>query len=172
VEGGYRGEAINVAARLCAQAGPGEVLASEAVIHLARRVEGLTYQERGELALKGLPRPVRTWSIRAGLGEIESIEAPASATTPVATVALATSVRHNLPVAPSSFVGREHERAAVRALLAEARLVTLGEAGFVAAWAEGQVLPVDEAIALALENTAAVPQIHHQPLQTIPQPGQ
>jgi predicted ATPase/class 3 adenylate cyclase/Tfp pilus assembly protein PilF len=125
VAGGYRGEAINVAARLCAQAGPGEVLASEAVVHLARRVEGLAYQERGELALKGLPRPVRTWLVRAGAGELESIAAPAAGTTPVATVASATSVRHNLPAAASSFVGREHERVAVSALLAEARLVTL-----------------------------------------------
>jgi class 3 adenylate cyclase len=80
VASGYRGEAINVAARLCAQAGPGEVLASEAVIHLARRVEGLAYQERGALALKGLPRPVRTWSVLAGSGEMESIEVPASRT--------------------------------------------------------------------------------------------
>jgi non-specific serine/threonine protein kinase len=83
VDGGYRGESINVAARLCAQAGPGEVLASEAVIHLARRVEGLAYQERGELVLKGLPRPVRTWGVRAASNEQESIEAPTSGTTQV-----------------------------------------------------------------------------------------
>jgi predicted ATPase/class 3 adenylate cyclase len=126
VAGGYRGEAINVAARLCAQAGPGEVLASEAVIHLARRVEGLAYHERGELVLKGLPRPVRTWSVQADSGEMESIETPPSTTTPAALVA---PVRHNLPAAPSSFVGREHERAAVRTLLAEARLVTLVGSG-------------------------------------------
>jgi non-specific serine/threonine protein kinase len=129
VMGGYRGEAINVAARLCAQAGPGEVLASEAVIHLARRVEGLAYQERGELTLKGLPRPVRTWIVRAGSGEIEPLEAPASGTTPVVTVAPAVPVPHNLPAASSSFVGREHERATVSALLAEARLVTLVGSG-------------------------------------------
>jgi predicted ATPase/class 3 adenylate cyclase len=129
VAGGYRGEAINVAARLCAQAGPGEVLASEAVIHLARRVEGITYQERGELALKGLPRPVRTWIIRASAGEQESIKASASGTTPVVRVARAASVRHNLPAASSSFVGRQHECAAVSALLAETRLVTLVGSG-------------------------------------------
>ena len=33
---GYRGGALNMAARLCSLAGPGEVLASEAVVHLAR----------------------------------------------------------------------------------------------------------------------------------------
>jgi non-specific serine/threonine protein kinase len=125
VDGGYRGEAINVAARLCAQAGPGEVLASEAVIHLARRVEGLTYQERGELALKGIPRLVRTWNVQAGSGAMDSSEVPASGTAPVTTPVLAAPVRHNLPAAASSLVGREHERATVRTLLAEARLVTL-----------------------------------------------
>jgi hypothetical protein len=125
VAGGYRGEAVNVAARLCAQAGPGEVLASEAVVHLARRVEGLIYQERGDLALKGIPRPVRTWSVQAGSGEMASIETPAADRTPAATAVPAAPARHNLPAAPSSFVGREPERAAVRALLVEARLVTL-----------------------------------------------
>ncbi len=64
VPGGYRGEVINVAARLCAKAGPGEVLASDAVVSLARRIDGLAYEERGPLELKGLSRPVRTWVVR------------------------------------------------------------------------------------------------------------
>jgi class 3 adenylate cyclase/tetratricopeptide (TPR) repeat protein len=53
VAGGYRGAALNLAARLCSLAGPGEVLASEAVMHLARKVEGLEYAERGTVQLKG-----------------------------------------------------------------------------------------------------------------------
>jgi YVTN family beta-propeller protein len=59
VEGGFRGGALNLAARLCGQAGPGEILASREVIHLARKVEGVRYIERGELHLKGLADPVR-----------------------------------------------------------------------------------------------------------------
>jgi class 3 adenylate cyclase/tetratricopeptide (TPR) repeat protein len=58
VEGGYRGGALNLAARLCSLAGPGEVLASEAVTHLARRVPGLRYVERGFVQLKGFADPV------------------------------------------------------------------------------------------------------------------
>jgi peptide/nickel transport system substrate-binding protein len=58
VEGGYRGGALNLAARLCSLAGPGEVLASEGVVHLARKVEGLDYLER-RARLKGLAAPVR-----------------------------------------------------------------------------------------------------------------
>lgn len=65
VPGGYRGEALNVAARLCAKAGPGEVLASDAVVSLARRIEGLLYEERGSLELKGISRPVGTWLVKA-----------------------------------------------------------------------------------------------------------
>ena len=59
VEGGYRGAALNLAARLCSLAGPGEVLVSEGVTHLARKVEGLSYRERGQTQLKGFPEPVR-----------------------------------------------------------------------------------------------------------------
>jgi hypothetical protein len=33
--------------------------------------------------------------------------------------------------------------------------VALGEEGLAAAWAEGRALPLDEAIALALEQTSA-----------------
>jgi DNA-binding NarL/FixJ family response regulator/class 3 adenylate cyclase len=58
VEGGYRGGALNLAARLCSQAGPGEILASNMVIHLAGPQDGVTYTDRGEVRLKGLPEPV------------------------------------------------------------------------------------------------------------------
>jgi len=123
VPGGYRGEVINTAARLCAQAGPGEVLASEAVVGLARRVEGLAYAERGALTLRGLSRPVRAWLVRAGEkepGPAGAITAPASVPTPPPA-----APRHNLPVALSSFIGRERERERVGELLAAYRLVTL-----------------------------------------------
>lgn len=55
----FRGGAINLAARLCSLAAAGEVLASDAVTHLARKIEGLSYAERGQVQLKGLADPVR-----------------------------------------------------------------------------------------------------------------
>jgi len=58
VEEGYRGGALNLAARLCGQAGPGEILASRSVTHLARRVEGVRYVDRGKVQLKNLTEPV------------------------------------------------------------------------------------------------------------------
>jgi len=58
VEGGYRGGALNLAARLCGQAKAGEILASREVVHLARHVDGIRYQQQGTLSLKGLAEPV------------------------------------------------------------------------------------------------------------------
>lgn len=58
VQGGYRGAALNLAARLCGQARAGEILASREVTHLARRIEGARYEERGSLTFKGIADPV------------------------------------------------------------------------------------------------------------------
>jgi ABC-type transport system substrate-binding protein/class 3 adenylate cyclase len=65
VEGGYRGGALNLAARLCSQAGPGEVLASEAVIHMAAHLDGIAYVDPRMLRLKGYDEPVRAVEILA-----------------------------------------------------------------------------------------------------------
>ena len=64
VDGGYRGGALNLAARLCSIAGPGEVLVSPGVAHLARKVEGLDYVERGAVRVKGLEKPVEVVAVR------------------------------------------------------------------------------------------------------------
>jgi peptide/nickel transport system substrate-binding protein len=58
VEGGYRGAALNLAARLCGHARAGEILATREVTHLARRIEGATYEDRGSLSFKGISDPV------------------------------------------------------------------------------------------------------------------
>ena len=58
VADGYRGGALNLAARLCSLAGPGEVLASEPVLQLARAVDGIRYGERRVERVKGLAKPV------------------------------------------------------------------------------------------------------------------
>jgi YVTN family beta-propeller protein len=63
VEGGYRGGALNLAARLCGRAGPGEILASQEVTHLARRMDGVRYVDRGSVQMKGLTDPVRVVKI-------------------------------------------------------------------------------------------------------------
>jgi len=54
VEQGYRGGALNLAARLCSHAHAGEVLASRGVVHLARATEGIRFEAIPSLDLKGL----------------------------------------------------------------------------------------------------------------------
>ncbi len=53
VEGGYRGAALNRAARLCALAGPGETLVTTGVAYVAPVVEGVAFIARGQEQLKG-----------------------------------------------------------------------------------------------------------------------
>jgi WD40 repeat protein/class 3 adenylate cyclase len=61
VDGGYRGGALNLAARLCSQARAGEVWVSQGVAHLARAVPELRLHEHGEIEAKGLAEPVRVF---------------------------------------------------------------------------------------------------------------
>ena len=59
IAGGYRGGALNTAARLCSIARPGEILATDTVVSLARRLGGIRYVARRPVRLKGLDQPVR-----------------------------------------------------------------------------------------------------------------
>jgi adenylate cyclase len=59
VQGGdYFGRTVNLAARIAARAGAGQVLVSQSVAEAAP-LEGLRFVELGELELKGIVRPVR-----------------------------------------------------------------------------------------------------------------
>jgi DNA-binding SARP family transcriptional activator len=70
VERGYRGGALNLAGRLCSEAGPGEILASQSLVHLARTIDGIRYLDRGELHLKGLSDPVRVLAITSEWSDV------------------------------------------------------------------------------------------------------
>jgi adenylate cyclase len=56
------GDAVNVAARLCAEAGPGEILVSEALLHVVR--ERVDYEYLPELGLKGKSQVVQVYRVR------------------------------------------------------------------------------------------------------------
>ena len=66
---GYRGGALNLAARLCGHAMAGEILGSREVTHLARAVEGVRYEDRGEMRFKNLSDPVSVVRIVATDGD-------------------------------------------------------------------------------------------------------
>jgi class 3 adenylate cyclase/WD40 repeat protein len=74
---GFRGAALNLAARLCAIAGPGEVLASDGLVRLAGRVEGLVTETREPVAMKGYDEAVAFLAVRAdGASEATAPVAP------------------------------------------------------------------------------------------------
>ena len=107
LEGGYRGEALNLAARLCNLAGPGEVLATEGVVYLARRVHGITYAERGSMPIKGFAEPVRVIRV---LAESEVSRDAVSAESPNGHTEAALPIGGFLGALPSgALVGRAQE---------------------------------------------------------------
>jgi DNA-binding NarL/FixJ family response regulator/class 3 adenylate cyclase len=113
---GFRGGALNLAARLCSLAGPGEILASREVIHLARAVDGVTYVERGEAQLKGLADPVHVIKV------VSSAEDPADRLAGT-TVVRAPSLR--VVLADDSILLRE----GVARLLTDAGFTVAAQAG-------------------------------------------
>jgi class 3 adenylate cyclase len=61
--GGFRGAALNVAARLCARAHGGEVIVTDATYRLAGRMEGLTFSDRGRVHLKNISDPIHVLQV-------------------------------------------------------------------------------------------------------------
>jgi class 3 adenylate cyclase/tetratricopeptide (TPR) repeat protein len=102
VEDGYRGAALNLAARLCSLAGPGEVLVSETVVHLARKVDGLTYTERGAVQLKGFADAVRVVQVHSA--EV-SVAVPAPTYLPISQPSRIPSTSEPDPAPIGGFLG-------------------------------------------------------------------
>jgi class 3 adenylate cyclase len=65
-EGNVYGGAVNIAARIADASAPGEVLVSDIVRGLARTSAGVSFDDRGEHALKGIAEPQRLWAVREG----------------------------------------------------------------------------------------------------------
>ena len=70
IDGGFRGAALNVAARLCGLAHAGEVIATDSVVHLAGRLEGIRYLDRGRVHLKGIAEPIHILELRRELSPV------------------------------------------------------------------------------------------------------
>ncbi len=58
-EDGFRGGALNLAARLCSLARAGDVLAGDGIVLMAGQVDGLGYADGGRVRVKGFADPVR-----------------------------------------------------------------------------------------------------------------
>jgi len=81
---GYRGGALNLAARMCAIAAAGEVLASEGLVRLAGRVDGLTYTSLEPATFKGYDEPIAAVRVTEsdGLQQVAGVAPPPSGTEP------------------------------------------------------------------------------------------
>ena len=115
-DGDLFGPAMNRGARLVAAAHGGQVICSQATAELVRDdlPADAALSDLGNFRLHGLARPEHVWQVVApGLDPVFP---------PLRTLGLP---RHNLPLAPTSFVGRELELADICDLLREARLVTI-----------------------------------------------
>jgi len=62
-EGDLFGTAVQLTARICAHAGPGQILASNVVRELAAG-KGFLFSDQGEVPLKGFDKPVRLCEVR------------------------------------------------------------------------------------------------------------
>jgi class 3 adenylate cyclase len=60
---GYVGSVVNVAARVCAQAGAGELLVTDAVRSMTRTFLGVTFAPRGRKRLKGISEPIALYRV-------------------------------------------------------------------------------------------------------------
>jgi class 3 adenylate cyclase len=58
------GGAVNIASRISGLSASGEVLVSDIVRGLARTSAVVSFEDRGEQALKGVGEPVRVWAVR------------------------------------------------------------------------------------------------------------
>ncbi|HZC04799.1 MAG TPA: helix-turn-helix domain-containing protein [Ktedonobacterales bacterium] len=77
VDDGYRGAALNRAARLCSLAAPGETLVSPGIVYVAPHVKGVRFEARGQEYLKGFPEPVTILlAAPAEVVEAEAIDEP------------------------------------------------------------------------------------------------
>lgn len=59
------GGAVNIASRICALSAPGEILVSATVRDLARTSSAVSFEDRGEHALKGIADPIRVFAVRS-----------------------------------------------------------------------------------------------------------
>ena len=142
-EGAYTGLAVHRAARICAAAGGGQVLISQATQTLIEDEEegepGFTLVDVGEHRLKDLDRPVRLFQPAAAGLDTPSLpgggwQAAGHLGGPGIVLAVrgagpdaegGAAAVHGLPVALTSFIGRDEPVREVAGLLAEHRLVTV-----------------------------------------------
>ncbi len=123
VEDGFRGAALNTAARLCSQAAAGQVLVTSRVADRAGAIHGMGFDSAGSAKLKGFEAPVE-------LIEVVAEEPPSIAGQRAEVSPLPIELELDTPL-----VGREHELAWLRGTWRQARR-GLGRLVFVSGFAD------------------------------------
>ena len=125
------GVAKPVAARVMALAAGGQTLLTAAAREALGDVVAARLEPVGHWQLKGVAEPVALYAVAAEGGDVGSLVAPADGDKGWRVILDRGRWRpvretpHNLPPTPSSFVGRERERADVLARIGGAPLVTI-----------------------------------------------
>jgi class 3 adenylate cyclase len=114
---GYVGLDVHRAARICGAGHGGQILLSDVTQGLVAKdlPEGISLRDLGEHRLKDLTHPQSMFQVTGAdlPGDFPPLRSVGSV------------LQHNLPSQLTSFIGREHEIAEVKTMLASARLVTL-----------------------------------------------
>lgn len=76
VEGGYRGAALNRAARLCSLAGAGDVLVTNGLAYVTPVVDDVAYVELGPAQLKGFAEPANVLRVTSAAPTVPALDAP------------------------------------------------------------------------------------------------
>ena len=78
-DGDLLGDGVNIAARLQGIADPGTICLSEDAFHQIRDKISVKVIDKGEVALKNMPRPVRVYAVHRSPGEDGVTDSPAAA---------------------------------------------------------------------------------------------
>ena len=111
VEGGFRGKALNMAARLCSKAVGGQLLVTRGVAEGARDAEDLTFESREAVELKGFDELVELVEARSGRTPPGIVHQGSASPSPVPSEL----------DAPTTLVQREHELRWLRGTWRQAR---------------------------------------------------
>jgi WD40 repeat protein/class 3 adenylate cyclase len=110
VSNGFRGAALNTAARLCSQAEAGQVLVSAAAMEQAGVLDLAVFQSRGEIVVKGFTDPIPVYEAVSAIARLETPARSRPATDPPGAL-----------IADVAMAGREHELAWLRGVWRSAR---------------------------------------------------
>lgn len=135
---GYVGSAVNVAARICSIARPGEVLVSDMIRALTRTSLDATFTSRGRKSLKGVAEPIELWAVRPGGRPMVRVTRPPRVSSRRAraglvvlgagTVLVAVTAIAAITSEPSHLAGASPSQSAAGPTTADARSPATGEA--------------------------------------------